>query len=95
METSRVFGGEIAMRVSTSDRLVHWTRGVGLVALVVLAWSAFAPGGVFWNAVLAAGLIGTAAATALLVRSRRVPSLAEVIAGAEAEPLVGRVERKG
>ena len=82
------------MRVSTSDRSERWTRGLGLVALVVLAWSVFAPGGLFWTAVLAAGLIGSAAATALLVRSRNVPSLAQVIASAEAEPLVGEGVRK-
>ena len=83
------------MRVSTSDRLGNWTRGIGLVALVVLAWSAWAPAGFFWTAVLAAGVIGAAAATALLVRSRKVPSLADVIASAEAEPVVGGIGRKG
>ena len=80
------------MRVSTADRFERWTRGLGLVALaalLVLAWSIFAPGGVFWTAVIAAGIIGSAAATVLLVRSRRVPSLAQVIASAEAEPVVG------
>jgi len=83
------------MRVSTSDRLGRWTRGLGLAALVLLAWSVFAPGGVLWTAVLMVGLIGAAAATALLVRSRRVPSLAQVIARAEAEPVVGGGVRKG
>ena len=78
------------MRVSTSERVERWARGLGLVALVVLAWSVLAPGGVFWTAVLVAGLIGSAAATALLVRSRRVPSLAQVIASAEAETVVGQ-----
>ena len=82
------------MRVSTSDRFERWTRGLGLVALVVLAWSVFAPRGVFWNAVLLASLIGSVGATALLVRSRSVPSLAQVIASAEAEPLVGEGVRK-
>ena len=82
------------MSVLTSERLGRWTRGLGLVALVVLAWSVFAPGGVLWAAVLAAGLLGSAVATALLVRSRRVPSLAQVIASAEAEPAVGTEGRK-
>ncbi len=85
------------MRVSTSERVGRWTRGLGLVSLVallVLAWSVFAPGGLFWTAVLAAGLIGSAAATMLLVRSRRVPSLAQVIASAEAEPVVGAGGRR-
>jgi hypothetical protein len=79
--------------VSTSDRFERWTHGLGLVALVallMLAWSAVAPAGVFWTGVLGAGIIGSAAATALLVRSRRVPSLAQVIATAEAEPVVGQ-----
>jgi hypothetical protein len=86
------------MRVSTSGHFVRWTRGLGLVALVallVLAWSVFAPGGLFWTAVLAAGLIGSAAATVLLVRSREVPSLAQVIASVEAEPVVAEAGRKG
>ncbi len=85
------------MRVPTSDRAERWTRGLGLVSLVallVLAWSIFAPGGLFWTAVLFAGLIGSAAATVLLVRSRRVPSLAQVIASAEAEPVVGQSMRR-
>ena len=83
------------MRVSTSDRFEHWTRGLGLVALVALAWSVFGPGGVFWTAVLAAGLVGSAVATALLVRSRQAPSLAQVIATAEKETgAVARGERR-
>jgi hypothetical protein len=85
------------MRVSTSDRFERWTRGLGLVALVallVLAWSVVAPAGFFWTAVLAAGLIGSAAATVLLLRMRRVPSLAQVIATAEAEPGGGRTTRR-
>ena len=41
---------------------------------------------IFWSAVLAAGVVGSAVATAFLVRSRGVPSLAQVIASAEAEP---------
>jgi anti-sigma factor RsiW len=77
------------MRVWTSDRFGRWTGGFGLVALVALTWSVFVPGGVFWAAILAAGLVGSTVATALLVRSRRVPSLAQVIASAEAEAAVG------
>jgi len=86
------------MRVLTSDRLGRWTRGIGIVALVTLAWAVFVPDGSFlWAAVLAAGLIGSAVATAILVRTRSVPSLAQVIASAEAEPIavpVGRGHRK-
>jgi hypothetical protein len=81
------------MRVRTSDRFGRWTGGLGLVALVALAGSLFVSGGLFWTAVVAAGLIGSVVATAVLVRSRQVPSLAEVIARAEAEP-VGFGERK-
>ena len=82
------------MRVSTSDHFGRWTGGLGLVALVALAWSALVPGGFFWAAVVVAGLIGSAVATAVLVRSRQVLSLAQVIARAEAEPIVGPRERR-
>jgi hypothetical protein len=76
------------MRELTSDRLGHWTRGAGLVAVVAVAWTVYVPGENFWAAVLAAGLIVSAVATAVLVRSRSIPSLAQVIASAEAEPAV-------
>ena len=76
------------MRVLTSGRFSRWTQRVGLVSLVVLAWAVLAPGGAFWTAVLAAGLVGAAVATVLLVRDRKVPSLAQVIASAEREPVV-------
>jgi anti-sigma factor RsiW len=75
------------MRVLTLERFGRWTRGTGIVALVVLAWAVFIPDGLFWTALLAAGLTGAVVATALLVRSRRVPSLAQVIASAEASPV--------
>ena len=77
------------MRVLATERVERWTRGLGLVALVVIVWSVFVPGALFWGAILAAGLVGSTVATALLVRSRRVPSLAQVIASAEAEAAVG------
>jgi len=76
------------MRVMTSDIFDRWTRGAGLVALVALVWAVVVPDGIFWTAVLAAGLMGAAGATAVLVRSRQVPTLAQVIASAEAEPVV-------
>ena len=76
------------MRVMTSDIFDRWTRGAGLVALVALVWAVVVPDGIFWTAVLAAGLMGAAFATAVLVRSRQVPTLAQVIASAEAEPVV-------
>jgi hypothetical protein len=81
------------MRVLTLERFGHWTRGTGIVALVALAWAVVVPDGLFWTAVAAAGLTGAAVATAVLVRSRRVPSLAQVISSAEAEPLVATAGR--
>ena len=77
------------MRVMTSKRFGRWTRGLGLACFVALAWSVFVPGGLFWAAVMAAGLIGSALATAILVRSRSTPTLAQVIATAQAEPMAG------
>jgi len=76
------------MRMITSDIFDRWMRGAGLVALVALVWAVVVPEGIFWTAVLAAGLMGAAGATAVLVRSRQVPTLAQVIASAEAEPAV-------
>jgi hypothetical protein len=77
------------VRVLTLDGFSRWTDGTGLVALAALAWAVFVPGGVFWTAVLAAGLVGSAVATAALVRSRSIPSLAQVIASAQAQTVVG------
>jgi len=75
------------MRVLASDHFDRWIRGAGIVACVALAWAVFLPdGALFWTAVLAVGLIGSAVATAILVRSRGVPSLAQVVTSAEAEP---------
>jgi len=76
------------VRALTADRLDPWVRGTGILALVALAWAVLAPGGVFWTVVLVASLIGSAVAMAILVRSRSVPSLAQVVARAEAEPVV-------
>ena len=76
------------MRALASDPVDRWIRGTGIVALVALgalAWAAFVPDGLFWTAVVAAGLIGSTVATSVLVRRRQVPSLAQVIASAEAE----------
>jgi len=66
--------------------LSYWTRGVALLGLVVLAWALLVPGGIFWTAMLALGVIGAVLATAMLARSRRTPTLAQVIAIAQAEP---------
>jgi len=76
------------MRVMTLDIFDHWTRGAGIAALVVLLWAVVVPDGLFWTIVLAVGLIGAAVATAVLVRGRSVPTLAQVIAAAEAERVV-------
>jgi hypothetical protein len=76
------------MRVTTSDVFYRWARGVGIVALVALVWAVVVPDGIFWTAILATSLMGGAVATAVVVRSRQVPTLAQVIATAEAEPVV-------
>ena len=47
------------------------------------------PGGLFWSAILAAGLVGATLATVALVRSRSNPTLAQVIATAETRPRRG------
>jgi len=49
---------------------------------------------IFWSAVLAAGVVGSLVATAFLVRTRSIPSLAQVIASAEAEPVVAPAGRR-
>jgi hypothetical protein len=82
------------MRMITSDAFGRWTGGVGILALAALAGALFVPGGAFWPVVLATGLVGSALATAVLVRSRAIPSLAEVIATAEIEPVVGATGRE-
>jgi hypothetical protein len=74
------------MRVMMSDLFGRWVQGAGLVALVALVWAIVVPDGIFWNAVLALGLVGAAIATTLLVRSRQAPTLAQMIASATAEP---------
>jgi hypothetical protein len=79
------------MRVMTSDLFSGWAQGAGLVALAALVWAVVVPDGVFWSAVLAASLIGAAIATTLLVRSRQVPTLAQVITSAKAEPALALV----
>ena len=73
------------MRVMTSDLFSGWAQGAGLVALVALVWAIVLPSGGFFSAVLADGLVGAAIATSLVVRSRQIPTLAQVIASATAE----------
>jgi hypothetical protein len=69
----------------TSERLADGTRALGILALSILAWAVLAPGGFFWAAVLAMGVIGASLATMLLAR-RRTPSLSQAIADVRAEP---------
>ena len=79
------------MRVMTSDLFSGWAQGAGLVALAALVWAVVLPDGIFWSAVMAAGLMGAAIATTLLVRSRQVPTLAQVITTATAPPALALV----
>jgi hypothetical protein len=44
---------------------------------------------IFWSTVLTASVVATAVATVVIVRSRSRPSLAQVIARAEGEPVAG------
>jgi hypothetical protein len=74
------------MRVLTLDRVGHWARGAGLLALPALAWAVLAPGSVFWTGVLAGGLIGSAVATALLVHRPASATLTQLIGRAGARP---------
>lgn len=80
------------MRVITTERFTHWVTGTGLVALAGLAWSA-SPPGYFWTAVFAAGLMGLAVATVLVLRNRAIPTLPQVILAAEAGPASATVRR--
>ncbi len=83
------------MRMITSDRFGRRIRGTGIMALMALAWAVLVPDGhLWWTAVLAAGLIGSVVATAVLVRSRSIPTLAQVIASAEAELVVVPARRE-
>jgi len=67
-----------------------WTRAIVLLAAMLMAWGIVAPGGAFWAVALAIALCGAGLATAMLIRSRRVPTLAQVIERAEADPDAGR-----
>jgi hypothetical protein len=73
------------MRALDPENLGRWARAGGLLALAALAWAVLVPGGAFWSAVVGAGVVGTLVATSVLVRSRSQPSLAQVIATAEAD----------
>jgi hypothetical protein len=71
------------MRVITSDHLLHWASGAGLLAVGALGWALLVPGAAFWSAGVAAGIVGTVLVTAALLRSRANPTLAQVIEIAE------------
>jgi hypothetical protein len=73
--------------------MANWIRGIALVALVVLAWAVLVPGGALWIALLALGVIGAAIATAMLMRSRGIPTLSQAIAGIRAEPATAPARR--
>ena len=79
------------MRVMMSDIFGRWAQGAGLLVLAALVWAIVVPQGMFWSAVLAVGLVGAAIATTLIVRSRQVPTLAQVIISATAEPALALV----
>ena len=74
------------MRALASERFGRWTRGTGIVALVALAWVVVTEG-LFWSAVVVAGLIGSTVAISALLRRRQIPWLARVITIGGAEPL--------
>jgi hypothetical protein len=70
------------MRVRTAESLNRWMQGTELVSLATLALTVMVPTGVVWTAVLAGGLIASAAVAAVLVHSPAIPSLATAIANA-------------
>jgi hypothetical protein len=72
-----------------SRQLARWIAGAGIASVLVLAAVVLVPGGFFWSAGLA-GLVGAMTATALLVRSRSRPSLAQVIATARRDAVAVR-----
>ena len=74
------------MRALESEPFGRWTRGTGIVALVALAW-VIVTNGLFWSAVVAAGLLGSTVAISALLRPRRIPSVARLITIGDAEPL--------
>jgi hypothetical protein len=71
---------------NVTKMMANWTRGIALAALVVLAWAVLVPGGLFWTAMLALGVLGAAFTMAMLMRSRRLPTMSQMIASVRAEP---------
>jgi len=83
------------MTVLTLDRVGHWTREAGFLALAALAWAVLVPRGVFWTGVLAGCLIGSAVATAALVHGPASATLTQLIGRAGAEPVAGLSGSRG
>jgi hypothetical protein len=79
------FGSEEAMRVIMPDLFNRLALGAGVVALAALVWGIAVPNGALFTAALVVGLVGAAIATRLLVRSRQMPTLAQLITSATAE----------
>ena len=69
--------------------------GRDVLALAALTWLVFVPGGVFWSGVLAGCLIESATAIVLLLHNPTIPTLTQLIGGAEAEPVFGLSGARG
>jgi hypothetical protein len=64
---------------------------MGIVVIVALVWVVLTDG-LFWSAIVAAGLIGSTAATSALLRRRRIPSPARLITIGEGGITIGEAE---
>lgn len=74
-------------RERMSSRLARWSSLVSTLALLVLVATALVPDGYLWSAVVGICWIGSVVVTAILVARAAGPSMRDVIAGVEAEPL--------
>ncbi len=70
-----------------SSQLERWSRRASIVALWALVAAVLVPDGLVWAAVAGGCLLGSALVAATVLARRVAPSMAEVIAGVEAEPL--------
>ena len=68
------------------DRLEGMIRVGAVLGLLALAWGVVAPGPLLGTALLVLGLIGVVLATVIVVRTRRVRSLAQVVADIREAP---------